>query len=268
MFKRISFGDGNMIAPGDNSFSFRIDDFPAQIPKDVHFTFGYNKETGDINLHVTRNVQDQNDKPNVRVAIFHKDDLNRALPALAAKLIKVHLIPLSFYNRGKKTKYREYQQRKFIDLSEVAQSSGYEGGEFLPEAKKHFKKKGGKGKYEMQPTFEDGLQRWSRSKFRMKTMRAAIKPLREMDLMNTMWGFLFATEYSGPALISNGGVYVLRTGLEPADLALALFGKEKSKQLGKKIDDAIRRVRNAKTSTDTKDAGAPIRLFERPNKGN
>jgi|SRR6185312_420414 len=265
MFKKLSFGNGNMIAIGDNSFSFRIIDVRSNIPKDVHFTFGYNKETGDINLHVTRNVQDQNNKPHVKVAICHKDALNEALPKLGAKLIKLHLMPLAWFNRKKKTKYREYQERRFLYMSAVEKWSDYREGEFLPQAAKHFKKKGGKGKYEMQPTFEPGMEQWSKTKFRMKALRAAIKPLHDMDLTQPVWGLLLSKEYRGPALIVDREIYIFRAAVEPLEFFAALLGKTTALQLIQKVKDAIRIVEHAESYDDIKKAGEAIRLFSRYN---
>ena len=92
LFRKISFGNGNMIAAGENnSFSFRIEDLPENIPKDVHFTIGYNPETREVNLHITRNVSDQSNKPKIVVVKFHLEALNEALPQIGKRMLNIFL---------------------------------------------------------------------------------------------------------------------------------------------------------------------------------
>ena len=263
LFRKISFGNGNMIAAGENnSFSFRIEDLPENIPKDVHFTIGYNAETQEINLHITRNVSDQSNKPKIIVAKFHLDALNKALPQITKKMLNVFLVPLVFNTSRKRPKYGRIEKRLFLDFSALESESAYKEGEVLEAASKHFRKKGGKGKYVMMPSFITGMEQWSRTTFDRRGMRASIFPLKKVDGAKPVTGYLISPEFNGMVMILAGGLYAIKTNITISEFAGVILGKKIALQVKASINDAVAIVGQAETYTDTKDLSKSVWLFE------
>lgn len=83
----------------ENRISFRFNG----MPKDVHFTIAWNKETGKTNFHATRNIGDGKNKPYIRILEFDKifqEELAQLVPdVILGKIFQ----PISF---------RKYSRRK------------------------------------------------------------------------------------------------------------------------------------------------------------
>ena len=235
---------------------------PENIPKDVHFTIGYNAETQEINLHITRNVRDQSDKPKIIVAKFHLDALNEALPQIAKRMLNVFLVPVVVNTSRKRPKYGRTEKRLFLDFSALESESAYKEGEFLETAGKHFQKKGGKGKYEMMSSFIPGMEQWSRTTFDSRGMRASIFPLKKVDGAKPVTGYLISPEFNGMAMILDGGLYAIKTNITIREFADVILGKKIAMQVKASINGAIAIVSQAETYADTKDLSKPVRLFE------
>jgi len=263
LFRKISFGNGNMIAAGENnSFSFRIEDLPENIPKDVHFTIGYNAETQEINLHITRNVNDQSNKPKIIIAKFHLEAMNEALPQIAKRVLNVFVVPLVFNTSRKRPKYGRIEKRLFLDFSALESESAYKEGEVLETAGKYFQKRGGKGKYEAMPSFIPGMEQWSRTTFDRRGMRASIVPLKKVDTAKPVTGYLISPEFNGMAMILDGALYAIREDITIGQFARVILGNKTAVQVETTLNEAIYKISEAKTYGDTKYLSTPVQLFE------
>jgi hypothetical protein len=265
LFKRVSFGNGNMISPGYNSLSFRIDNFPEGLPTDLHFTIAYIADRKEINLHVTRNFKgmDPKDKPKNDILVTTLDGLDTAAYGMGIQLIQAVLVPITFVNAGKQSKYGRKQAARLMDLSKPEQWSNYSEGDFLAEARKHFiQTKGGRGKFEMKPSFNRGIKQWSKRGVDRDQFRQAMKPLRSFEPGAPKLLYLNAANYQGPVIMMEGRLWAIRQDLSLTDFFAAILGKEITALLTAKIFEAIAIVANAKTFSEIRHLNKPIRLFE------
>ena len=91
------------------------------LPKDVHFTIAYNNNSPDVNIHITKNVGFQIDKPIIRIAVVDKKILNEFSHLFYTKIFRVVTRPIDI-----KRFMSKYPKLKFISLTGLEQSEHYE----------------------------------------------------------------------------------------------------------------------------------------------
>lgn len=64
------------------------------LPECTHFTIVFDKRYADLNFHVTRNVTDEKDKPQIKIVIINKKTIEKHLNLLATNILNYILEPL------------------------------------------------------------------------------------------------------------------------------------------------------------------------------
>ena len=126
-FKIENFGWIN-IRPHLISFGLNL------LPDDIHFTIGFDERTSDINLHLTKNVSDKNNKPQIKIIVIEKKLFEEIIPEITLNLLYSFLTPISIDEL--KTKYDEIG---FLSFDKLDNFEGYSFNELLENYKENLK---------------------------------------------------------------------------------------------------------------------------------
>lgn len=80
------------------SFGFK------RLPKDIHFTIGFDQSSPDANIHLTKNHSDPKDKPKIKLIIIDKKVLEEITPSLFTSILNYILRPLEMRQIQKEMK--------------------------------------------------------------------------------------------------------------------------------------------------------------------
>jgi hypothetical protein len=265
ILKRISFDNGDFIWFQPYCISFRFQGLIDQeLPKNLHFTLAYNKETPDINLHITNNLSDEYDKPKVVIAIVNKAILKKRVETFTRTMLSLILEPVVFRTKQKMPKRGSYQQTAFLsfdDLEKASMKQDYCSG-FYQTLKEHFSQKKGKGRYRMMPSLPKGLKKWAKSNWSRHVIREQLKPLHLSREGKSQAGYLRSISYSGAAILHNSTVYRISEHITPRQLTEAFLGVSVVAQLLQHIKAAIVITNGAQTYSETENVIQPVRLLE------
>lgn len=129
MYTNISINKDCWIRFGEGYISIGSDTY---LPKDIHYTISFNPNKPDLNFHITKNVSDYENKPQIKICVIDKkflfDEeliLGMMLPIIFKELVPVDIealkktnndligfIPLKIYSEGETS---EFFERKFSE---------------------------------------------------------------------------------------------------------------------------------------------------------
>lgn len=251
----ISLGGVFWIQFKKDRLSFRT----AEIPEDIHFTISWHENNSKINLHVTRNVPDGNNKPKIVIAEMEKHVAATIMNFLPTAIFHHLFTPVYFKSYSRKS--RKNIKLCFYDDMEKHQARTLLEKEFTKTFRDASLTKRKKLKIdlaaattllpvlqspEMRSIFLDNLRNLTLHSFYSALPRA---------------GIIFMGKRSLQFLSVRGNCYLLKEKITASALLASFMTPELAKGVTGKIQKAITTLQTAETFSDTIPFNNPYQLF-------
>ena len=228
----------------------------------VHFTLSFSAKSADINLHITRHADDENNKPKIVIAVVNKKVLENELSEFSKHILQLLLEPVYFEKPRKlpKTGYRPFC--KYFSLTKL--EKGRLGEQLENEMRTVFKrssKQKGARKLILKPELVNNFSEWNKHSSIKQSVKHQFLPIGQINVDVMEQGYLFSSNYSGVVIIIAGKVFKFRNDLTITGLAHAFLGIEATDSIVEKVNKAlvdIFKVTDYKQSIPFND---PIRIF-------
>lgn len=238
----------------ENRISFRFNG----MPKDVHFTVAWNKETGKTNLHATRNIGNDRNKPYIKILEFDKI-FQEELAQLVPDVIRGEIFqPISF---------RKYSRRKrkniwlfFADELEKNMEAFHVAEELSLIWLKGSKTKRNRvtvpdiDQLAMAIAGTEGLKKIALNNVRRLKKDSFNSPSLRL-------GFIHTGKNMVPFISAKGQCHIAKKELDPDVLFRSFAEPEFARTLKKYIKEALVRIRNAQTRDETMPYSMPYTLY-------
>lgn len=238
----------------ENRISFRFNG----MPKDVHFTIAWNKGTGKTNLHATRNIGNDRNKPYIKILEFDKifqQELAQLVPdVILGKIFQ----PISFRKLSRR-------KRKNIWLFFADELEKYMEAFHVAEELSLIWLKGSKSKKNrvIVPDIDqlaiamvgtDGLKKIALNKMRRLKKDSFNSPSLRL-------GFIHTGKNMVPFISANGQCHIAKKGVGLDVLFHSFAEPEFARTLKKYIKEALLRIKNAQTRDETMPYSMPYALY-------
>ena len=229
------------------------------IPKDVHFTIGFDGRSPDFNFHVTKNVIDTNNKPQIKIIEINKKLLENTIPFFTLSLLNFILQEFNIDEMKNKFDYK----LGFISFDNLLQNNIKSTIEKeLIDSFKDISRIKKKSRLIVKGDIELGLETYANSKEVQDSLENCIIDLSS-EFMNPIEGGIILTRENALQVIRiNNKWFTIRKGFKIIDLLKIFVDPFLAKQLVWKTKRAMIIVKNANSYTDIKHFNKPIRLEE------
>lgn len=227
----------------------------GKLPKDVHFTFVFDENLEDMNLHVSRNVTGES-KPKIGIIKVNRELLLDVAKSLSLKM---------FYSLMEPIDMPEFLSNKdsvgFISLDD-AESSGISEKlykSWLKPFQDYSKVKGKRlsitGNY--QKAFEDSIPKQLENQ---EALFDLLQPISEHYEKDVERGIIIADESYRFAARFYGQWYFFKTDFTIFDVLSGLTNRKTAYHIICKIEQALEVIQIAESYDDTKIYDKPLRL--------
>lgn len=239
----------------ENRFSFSF----KGLPKSVHFTIAWNPETGKMNLHITKNTGNGNDKPKFIIANFDKPFLDELMSFVPSLVFQKVFQPVSF----KKHSRKERKNIKLIFLDDIEKKTAkpniaeelstiWQLGSSVKRKRLSISKEIDEhllpfiSSYRMRMLLIDNMRRLNKNSFSSAAIRPGI--------------ILFGNKVS-PFISVNGKCYAFTKRIGIYELLTTLTNPEFARALLDYIKEALERLPDARSFQDTIPYNRPYQLY-------
>lgn len=229
------------------------------LPANTHFTISFDDRSPDINFHVTKNVADSTNKPEIKIVCIDKILLDEVAPSLALAMLNRLLKPINLSELISKHDY----DLGFISFDSFEYSDTYSLTEqkFIDSFKdiSRFRKK---TRLKIEGDIEKRLESFAVS----EDLRASI--LHNMVDLSTEFqkpvdgGIIISEENVVQVVRINDEWFTIREDLKPNDLLTVFINPKLSNQLIWKTKRALVAIKYATTFGDTKHLSKPMRIVK------
>jgi hypothetical protein len=228
------------------------------LPKDIHFTFSFEKESKDFNFHITKNISGLKYKPQIKIILIEKK-LFEVEQEFGQWLLNKMLVPLDLDDLKKKhgnnlsyISYKCYNQGKFSSATRKMVESFHK----ISKIKK-------KTRLKIQGDIEKEFNDIACSNELIDAMIDNIAELPTKFDTPTDGGIIIASEDVSVHVIRiHDKWFTLSHDMKPEELLSLLLNSELAKRLIWKIKRSLIILKNANSSEDTKTFNNPIRLIK------
>lgn len=226
------------------------------LPKDIHFTIGFDERKSDVNFHITKNVTDHTNKPQIKIVIIDKKVLENAFPDIRRNIIKFLLEPISIDEL--KEKYNN--KVGFLSFDKLEKFDGYS----LSDLSKSFKEN-------IEITRNRRLK--IKGDIEEKFLNFVIDEKKNDDLFNhiedlfidfkkpTDGGIILTEDKAIQAIRINENWYSFNLNFNPIDLITIFIEPNLAEQIVDKVKKEIEIIKTCDTYADSKIHNNPIRLI-------
>lgn len=230
------------------------------LPPDVHFTISYDKRSGDINFHLTRNVSNKESKPKIGIACINKELFNKLQEPIAQAVLGQLFLPLDITFLR-----RKYGRRlHYLSFSDMEQDK--RRGDIEANITNGFKKISSikrKSRLKISSPNESILTSIFLTAKMRNLLLDNLKILpRQFSTTTTDTGFLLAGKTIVPFIRVGQDWYRINDRCNPIDLLLAWIDVPTRRELRAKFEESISFIKTAKTYKDTEPYDIPICLVE------
>ena len=225
----------------------------------VHFTLSFSPNSDDINLHITRHVDDENNKPKIVIAIANKKVLENELSAFSKSIFQ---LVLYFEKPRKLHKTGCHPFCKYFSLTKL--EKGQLGEQFKNEVRTVFKRSAkfkGSRKVVLKPELVDNFTDWTKSSHTKNRIKEEFLSIGRVNVEHIEQGYLHSSNYSGMVIIVGGQIFKMRDDITIVDLANAFLGNELTKLLVTKTNTAIKDIFQAADYNQSIPFNDPVRIF-------
>lgn len=228
----------------------------SSLPKDIHFTIGFDKRKPDVNFHITKNVPDHNNKPQLKIVVIDKKLFEVIFPEIGINIIKSFLEPISIDEL--KEKYNN--DIGFLSFDKLEKFEGYSLSDVFENFKENIQIKGSK-KLKIKGDIEE------------KFLNFVTDEKKQDDLLNHIEDFLidFNKPIDGGIILTEDQVinvirinenwYNFNLNFKPIDLLKLIIEPTLAEQLVEKVKKEIEIIKTCNTYADSKIHNDPVRLI-------
>jgi hypothetical protein len=235
------------------SFGFK------SLPDKIHYTIAFNESSSDINFHVTKNIADHNNRPQIKIFIIDKLLLNELAPSLTLSLLNKILQPIDMVELKSKYDYK----LGYISFDSLEHSNSYSLIEQkLIESFKDISKFKKKTRLKLEGDIEKRIETFSTSELIQTSLIENIVDLSDEFQKPVDGGMIISEENILQVIRINENWYTIRTDLKTFDLMTTFINPKLLNHLIWKTKRAIIEVKHASTYADTIQLNNPIRLIK------
>jgi hypothetical protein len=224
------------------------------LPSDIHFTIGFDERTSDINIHLTKNVNDNKNKPHIKLVVIDKKLFEDVVPEIALNLLYSFLTPISIDEL--KTKYDEIG---FLSFDKLEHFEGYSFSELLENYKENLK-----------------IVRNRKLKIKKGVQNDFLNFVSDKTYQNKIFDLIdelpieFEKSIDGGMIVTNENViqvmrindvwYTFNLDLKPIDILKAIIEPKLAEFLVERTKNIIQIIDTCNTYSDSETYNTPIRL--------
>lgn len=253
MIDHISVNDSFWIQIKSHLVSFGF----KGLPKDVHFTISFNKNSNDWNIHITKNVGTSRDKPQIKIVVIDKLKLQELTSSIMLTILNVIFQPLNIIA------IREQHQNNigFIPM-QILQSSELSATteQRLIESFKDISRIKKQSRFKIEGDIQAGLENFADSQVIAQLLLNSIVDFPDNDDLNIDSGLLLTGSQTLYVFRIDGKWFEMRDDIELIDFLNPLVGFELAKHILWKTKRALVEIKFAKNFSDTAHLNNPIRL--------
>lgn len=253
---KVSIGDLFWFKVTSNLFNFGP---KLGLQQDIHFSVSIPENNQYANFHLTRNIGEPKNKPQITICKIHKQELDKLAEVVAFRFYKSLLEPVNLqdlkYELGGVIEYIPYQSLQDNKTEEQVRnifSNGLKNDIGL-------KRKG--TRFELRSGFEDRLEQMVLSPEMVSIVEESIVELKDNPDRTTGGGMVITSEGTIQLLFWNGQWYKMNFDHKPFDLFCSIVANDTlAHLLREKMSKAIEILKWAKTYQDTQQFDKPIRI--------
>jgi hypothetical protein len=224
------------------------------LPNDIHFTIGFDERLSDINLHLTKNVNDKENKPHIKLVVIDKKLFEEIVPEIASKLLYSFLTPISIDEL--KTKCNEIG---FLSFDKLEHFEGYSFNELLENYKENLKKVSSR-KLKIKKEVQNDLLNFVTDETYQNKIFDLIDELPIEFEKSIDGGIIITNENVIQVIRINDVWYTFNLDLNPMDILKAIVEPKLAEFLVERTKSFIEIIKNCNTYSDTEKYNTPIRL--------
>lgn len=228
----------------------------------VHFTLSFSPNSDDINLHITRHVDNESNKPKIGIAVANKKVLENRLLAFSKGIFQRVTEPLYFEKPRKLPKTGYHPFFRYFSLTKL--EKGHLGDQFKNEVRTVFKRSAkfkGSRKLILKSELVDNFADWPKSGHIKNRIKEEFLPIGQVSVEYIEQGYLHSSNYSGTVIIVGGQIFKIRDDIIIVDLANAFLGNELTKLLVTKTNTAIKDIFQVADYNQSIPFNDPVRIF-------
>jgi hypothetical protein len=241
----ISIEGGNFLRLTESLVNFGFGDLPDH----VHFSLSWHRDSPLANFHVTREVKDPNDKPQVRIVEIPKSDLKQLQPLIANTVFHAVYEPLAVLYQQNLSRKDFYKKVAFMSFDDVG---------FIPSIWDKSKVK--KGKLRMTEHSLSALETWASQPNVQQHMAKQFLTLPWRFSRGAQNGYLISPSYSGPVIFINGQYFKPRESFKPGNILRDLMGDSLARALMAKTARALRQIQTLNDRQTSTQYSQPLLL--------
>jgi len=224
------------------------------LPKDVHFSISHHPAKDGLNFHVTRNTEDNRNKPQIVIFTISKLSAPKIIESMGKELITLICEPLFI------PYYQKLSKRKFS--KRVLFIPYYKFDDFRNDLKLILENSSirKKRRIKIAEQIGDSFTAWSQDESVQAHLLSKFERLPKRPSPNPVNGFLFSPLYTGQVIISNGQYFRLKPIEDLRQFLGSIIGGKTMNSIVYKTLLAIKRVSIAKSYADTKKHNNPVCL--------
>jgi len=229
----------------------------GQLPMDIHYTLVYNEKYDDINLHLTRNVSDQNNKPHIKIFKIKRQLFLNNIEAFVENLIYTCLKPIDMAEFGKDNDY-EVGFISFDDLNNSDLEKSFRKDAAIAIAP-YLKKKGNR-ELKILDGFQEDLFKIAIGKDFQDKIYDLMQPVADSYDTIIEGGVIVTNTSANTVVRIKGQWYFLRTDMTPFQMLRSIVNRRTAYHLICKWEDAVERIVTANSFSDTELYNNPCQL--------
>ena len=227
------------------------------LSENIHFTIGFDERSPDINLHITKNTSNQNNKPHIKIVVIEKKIVQEIENSLLFSILNMILEPIDLdelqSNYDFELGYLPYDK---IENSEATVATKQR---LISNFKKMSKIKR-KSRLKIQGNIEEPFENLIYSTEFQQTILDNIEGITDNEKASLGGGILLFNDSVLNVIRINDDWYKLRTNLALFDWLCAFVNPELAQHIINKTKQALEAIKNADSYSDTENLNSPIRL--------
>ncbi len=236
------------------------------LPNHIHLTIGFDERSADINFHVSKNMPNVKEKPQIKIFVINKELLKDDIPFLSISILKKYLKPLDLEEI--KSKYGEdlyfisYNDSEDSDLSMLVKNN------FTDNFKDILKNKR-KTRWKIDTNIDDIGDRIKSFAISTEMQNFFLNNIIDLPIefqKPVEVGMIVAEDEAFQVIRINDEWFTIRTDIKPMDLLTSFINPELAMQMIWKTKRALVCIKNAKSYSDIKNLNNPIRLERQETK--
>jgi hypothetical protein len=232
--------------------SFRVN----SLPKDIHFTIGFDERKTDFNFHITKNVPDPNNKPKLEIVLIDKKLFENAFPEIRLNIIKFLLEPISIDEL--KEKYNN--DVGFLSFDKLEKFKDYSLSNLFESFKENIEIIRNK-KLKIKRDIEESFLNFVIDEKKQDDLLNHIEDLLIDFNKPTDGGIILTRDKAIHVIRITDNWYSLNLNFKPIDFLKLIIESDLAEQLVDKVKKEIEIIKTCNTYADSQIHNNPIRLI-------